>query len=115
MNVDTMLQQALSPVFPDAVFPNTYTGPLLEYVVYNYQIIPEVFAERAPRAARYVIQVHYYLPHKQNPRAGFQALSRALFNAGCTWPGMVNGSDSDGQHYILECEWTDGGGYYARP
>lgn len=113
MNVDEMLATALEPVFPDAVFPNLYTGQLPEYVVWNYQVIPAVYAERAPHAARYLIQVHYYLPHKKSPLSSIQALARALFDAGCSWPGVINGTDSDGQHYILQCEWVDGGGYYV--
>lgn len=110
-----MLSKALETVLPDASFPNAYTGGLLEYAVWNYSEIPTVFADRAPHAARYLIQVHHYLPHKINPNTIKRQLQRALFAAGCTWPNVVNASDADGQHYVFECEWCDGGGYYAQP
>lgn len=114
MSVDSMLNSTLETVLPDACFPNAYTGNLLEYAVWAYTEIPTVFADRAPHAARYLIQVHYYLPHKINPNAIKRQLQRALFAAGCTWPSVTNASDADCQHYVFECEWTDGGGYYGQ-
>lgn len=114
MSVDSVLSAALETVLPGAAFPNLYTGGLLNYAVWNYTELPQVFAERAPRAARYLVQVHYYLPHKENPNPGKLALQRALFAAGCTWPSIVPANDAEGQHYVLECEYADGGGYYAQ-
>lgn len=99
-------------VVPD-VFPQLYTGPLLRYIVYNYNIIPVVWAESGPAASRYLVQVHFYLPHKEEPREAILGLQRALFNAGFTWPSVVDAEDSDGQHWILECEYADGGGVYG--
>lgn len=112
MSVDSSIQAALTPLgLP--VSPNIYTGTELEYIVTNYSTIPEVYAERAPRAARYLVQVHYYLPHRQNPNLTIRQISRALWEHGSTWPGVTNASDSDGQHYVLECEFADGGGFYG--
>jgi tRNA A37 methylthiotransferase MiaB len=75
--------------------------------------IPEVDADDAPHAARYLITVRYYLPFDQNPNARKRQIARALFDAGCTWPSITNISDREGQAYALECEWADGGGYYG--
>lgn len=108
----TALQGACESVFPGAVFPNVYTGPLLHYVVWNYDEIPAVFAERAPNASRYLVQVHFYLPHKESPTEAIQALRRALFNRQFTWPSLTDASDGDGQHYVLECQYVDGGGFW---
>lgn len=113
MSVDSKISSALESVLPGAVFPNVYTGALLEYAVWAYTEIPEVFADRAPHAARYLVQVHYYLPPKQNPNPTKRALQRALFDAGCTWPSILNAGDGEGQHYVLECEYADGGGWYG--
>ena len=107
------IQGALSPLFPDAVFPHLYTGPLHTYVVWNYSQTGGVWAEEALQVARYFVQVHLYLPHKDDPRASILAIERALFDAGFTWPIPTDATDSDGQHWVLECEWTDGGGYYG--
>lgn len=114
MSVDSKISAALESVLPEAVFPNVYTGTLLEYAVWAYTEIPEVFADRAPRAARYLIQVHYFLPPKKNPNSNKRALQRALFEAGCTWPSILNAGDAEGQHYVLECEYADGGGFYEQ-
>ena len=107
------LQAACESVLPGAVFPQLYTGGLLKYIVWDYNQIPQVFAERAPHAARYLVQVHFYLPHKENPQAAILALSRALFEKDFTWPTVTDATDSDGQHWVLECEYADGGGYYG--
>lgn len=109
------LQQACESVFPEATFPNVYTGEKLEYVVWNYTEIPSVYAERAPQASRYLCQVHLYLPHKQDPLDDIQALRWALFDADFTWPSLTDASDSEGQHWVLECQYTDGGGFYIPP
>ena len=108
-----ILDGALSALYPGAVFPQVYTGSLTKYVVWDYNVIPSVWAEGAPRAARYLVQVHFYLPHKENPHEALLALSRALFDAGLTWPNLTDAADADGQHWVLECEYTDGGGMYG--
>lgn len=107
------IQAALLPLFPDAVFPHMYTGPLVRYVVWNYNVVGEVWAEGVPHAARYLVQVHFYLPHRENPHEALLSLSRALFDAGLTWPSLTDAADAEGQHWVLECEYTDGGGYYG--
>lgn len=108
-----VLQGALETVLPGAVFPIVYTGGLTEYIVWNYNVLPAVWAEHAPQAARYLVQVHYYLPHKQEPREKLLSLQSALFNADFTWPNLTDAADAEGQHWVLECEYADGGGYYG--
>lgn len=107
------IQAAVSPIFPGAVFPHQYKGPLLEYVVWNYNQVGEVWAEGVPHAARYLVQVHLYSPHGKDPREAILKLQRALFDQDFTWPIPTDATDSDGQHWVLECEYTDGGGFYG--
>ena len=71
-------------------------------------------AERKPAAARYPTQVHYWLPHGKNPNPGKLALQQALFGVGFTWPVIEDASDSEGQHYVLECEYVNAGGAYGQ-
>lgn len=111
MNTDNAIKAALEGVLP--LFPNQYTGNELEYLVYNYSTIPDVFAEGVPHAARYFVQVHLYLPTKRNPNALKLQISRALHDAGFTWPSIENASDREGQHYTFECYYTNGGGFYG--
>ena len=112
MNVDAAAKAAISPIFPECA-PNVYEGTALEYVVWNAYTLPQVYAERRP-AARYPVQVHYYLPHGKNPTQGKLALQAALFAQGFTWPSITNASDSEGQHYVLECDYVNAGGVYGQ-
>ena len=101
--IDERLRAALLPSgLP--VFPNLYTGDALEYLVTNYTMLPALQAGDRPGAARYLVQVHYYLPHKKNPNAVIEALCKALHAAGFTAPSVQNAADGSGQHYVLECE-----------
>ena len=111
--IDATLQAALAPSgLP--VYPNVYTGKELEYLVTNYTTLPQMHAGDRPGAARYLVQVHYYLPHKKTPNAVITALCQALWAAGFTAPSVVPASDSEGQHYVLECEGVDGGVAYGQ-
>ena len=33
--------------------------------------------------------------------------------AGFTWPQVTDATDAEGQHWVLECEYADGGGLYG--
>ena len=113
MSVDTALQTSLASLgLP--VSPNIYRGQATEYIVTNYTTIPEVYAERVAHAARYLVQVHYLLPHGENPNETLADIAKALSSGGFTWASVTNASDDEGQHYVLECEYADGGAYYAR-
>jgi hypothetical protein len=118
MSIDAVLQTALRPLgFP--VFPNKYTGPELQYLVTNWTMIPALNAGDLAHAARYLVQVHYYLPDKQNPHETLEAICRALVAAEFTCPEILgadetNGSrDAHGQHWVIECEFADGGYRYG--
>lgn len=108
MTIDETLMATLSDLVPELA-PNQYTGKALEYLVWNYNVLPAVFADSKPDAARYLVQVHWFLPHSVNPAAKRTQLCRALNAAGFTYPSIVNASDKEGQHYVLECEYADGG------
>lgn len=108
MTIDEVLAATLAPLVP-GIAPNEYTGQELEYAVWNYNILPSVFADSKPEAARYLLQVHWFLPHSVNPAAKRTQICQALRAAGFTYPGVVNASDKDGQHYVFECEYVDGG------
>lgn len=112
MSCASMLHAALTPIgLP--VFPVVYTGEELEYLVTNYTTIPELHAEGRPNAARYLIQVHYYLEKKKNPNPTLEDIALALYGAGCTSPEIVPAEEKEGQHYVLECEFFDGGYGYG--
>ena len=108
-NIDQVLLEALDPLLPGCAAPVAYTGESLEYIVWNYDQLGAVFADGRPDAARYLVQVHYFLPAGQNPNGMKVRIAQALAAAGCTWPDVTDASDKEGQHYVLECEYADGG------
>ena len=119
MSCDAALQTALKPLgLP--VYPNKYTGSALEYIVTNYTALGANHGGDFAHAARYLVQVHYYLPYKKNPYPMLERICLALAGADFTCPDVVPVSDRDrrnkdeyGQHYALECEFCDGGFHYG--
>ena len=119
MSIDAVLQAALTPLGPK-VFPNKYTGKELEYFVTNWTMIPTLNAGDLAHAARYLVQVHYYLPDKENPNEMLEAICRALVAADFTCPEVIDVDDSapslnnaHGAHWLIECEFADGGYRYG--
>ena len=112
MTVDSALQTALTPLGPP-VYPNKYTGKDLEYIVTNWTMIPALNAGDLAHAARYLVQVHYYLPDKQNPNTMLTQICQALAGAGFTCPEIIPAHSDHGQHYTVECEFIDGGVSYG--
>lgn len=112
MSCDEAINSAFGEILP--LFPNVYTGEELRYLVYNYYVIPQVYAEAAAHAARYSVQLHLYLPHKENPNTLKIAIISACVVGGFTFPSMTNASDKEGQHYVFEFEYANGGGYYGQ-
>ena len=112
MSCDEAINTAFGEILP--LFPNVYTGTELTYLVYNYYVIPEVYADSVSHASRYIIQLHFYLPHKANPNETKLSIINACIDNGFTYPSMTNASDKDGQHYVFEFEYCNGGGVYAQ-
>lgn len=112
MNCDEAVNSAFGHILP--LFPNVYTGEELSYLVYNYYVLPEVYADSVSHASRYSIQLHLYLPHKVNPNALKLQIIETCIGNGFTYPSMTNVSDGDGQHYVFEFEYVNGGGLYAK-
>lgn len=112
MSCDEAINAAFGDILP--LFPNVYTGEELAYLVYNYYVIPEVYANSVSHASRYSIQLHLYLPQKTNPNTLKLSIINACIDNGFTYPSMTNASDRDGQHYVFEFEYCNGGGIYAQ-
>ena len=103
MSIEERIITALSPIVSE-IMPNVYTGDSLEYIEFNYNEIPAVIADSTTDTYRCIVQVHYYLPSKQNPTATKKQIIEALNDAGFTMPSITNASDQNGQHYVFECE-----------
>ena len=114
ISCDEAINNAFGSIESLPLSPNVYTGDALSYLVYTYYVIPEVFAESVSNISRYMIQLHYYLPHKANPNTVKLAIVQACYTAGFTYPSMTNATDSEGQHYVFEFEYLNGGGLYSK-
>ena len=107
MTINEAIIAAVETVVPVCV-PGVYRGKEKEYCTFNYSEHPDMAADDWPLAMKYLVQVHYCCPAEKNPLAVKRAICRALAGAGFTYPSVVDASDEDGQHFVLECEWTDG-------
>ena len=111
MSCDEAIVDAFEEILP--VYQNIYTGDELSYLVYNYYVMPEIFADSVSHASRYAVQLHLYLPHKTNPNTYKLAIIAACVANGMTYPSMTNASDKEGQHYVFEFEYVNAGGMYG--
>lgn len=106
MSFDSQLREKLLPIIP-IVEPNIYKGEALEYLEFSYSERGDCFGDDEPDANILSVQVHYYLPHGQNPKAKKRLIQQALFELGGTWPEITNASDKEGQHYVFEFECAE--------
>lgn len=113
MSIEATIRTALTPIVP-IVKPNVYTGSEPEYIVFNYTELPDDFADDAPQHVRYLIQVHWFVPWRDNNGVAINSgvkkkrIKQALFSADFTYPSVVNASEKDYQHFVFEMEGCDG-------
>ena len=69
-----------------------------------YSEMGALFADSMPQAIRYVVDVHWFLPHGKDPERGKDTIRHLLKAAGSTWPSIINATDDEGQHYVFSCE-----------
>lgn len=106
MSFDSRLRDKLIPIVP-VVEPNIYEGDALEYIIFAYGERGDCFGDNEPEEIILSVQVHYFLPNGENPRAKKRLIRQALFDLGGTCPEITNASDKDGQHYVFEFECTE--------
>lgn len=106
MSFDSRLRNKLLPIVP-IVEPNMYEGDALEYIIFTYRERGDCFGDNEPEEIILTVQVHYFLPNCENPRAKKRLIRQALFELGGTWPVITNASDKDGQHYVFEFECVE--------
>ena len=107
MSIESRIVTAVTPIIPE-VAAGQYEGDALEYITFNRNGWGMLYADSEPRAVYSLVQVHYYCPHKQNPRETLEQLAEAIFSAGFAFPSVTDASDEDGQHYVLETSDAEG-------
>ena len=106
MNIDEKIRAAVLPVVPICE-PDFYDGDAQTYCTFNMSEIPTAFGDDRPRHIRYLIQLHLYAPggpKRPSCRELRMGLAKAVWEAGFTFPEVVNASERDVQHYVLEFE-----------
>lgn len=106
VSVESTIKGALESL--GKVYPNNYDGADEVYFVFNHNTMPDDFGDNKPNHERALVQVHLFCPHKFNSIKLRKDTKKALVNAGLTYPYMTNASDSEGQHWVMECEIANG-------
>lgn len=87
-------------------------------ILFNYNMVPDIFGDNAPVFEKYLIQVHYFCPKGENSIAARQNIKRAIFSLAEEWPDetlvkRVSKKAPEEQHYcfefhfLLPIEWRD--------
>lgn len=88
----------------------SYAGKSETYFVFRIDKVPTEFTDDAPGYDIAMIQIHLFAPFTLNTRKLRQQVRKAFFDAGFTYPVIVDASEtersSDGteQHIVFECE-----------
>ena len=107
MTIDKTIRDALLP-FGDPAQKNIYTGKSRRYYTFNYDSYGECFGDDSPVSIRYAVMVHFFAPHTFDSVERISQTCTAIYNAGGTWPDVVDATDGDGQHFVFECEFAGG-------
>jgi hypothetical protein len=86
------------------------------WIVYTYGTVPAFFADDEAQYVKHLIDVHLYAPHGESLTALRAGVTRALIDAGCTYPAISviarNMMDEDvRQHLAFRCEIEEAVGY----
>lgn len=106
-SVEARLKEALAR-FGDPVENGVYQGESDRYYTVHTSTMPDLHADDAPGAERYLIQVHLFAPLTFNFITRRRQTKQALFNAGFGWPECTDASDENGRHLVFECEYVEG-------
>lgn len=122
MNAYAAIQQALRPIGLPCV-PQHYTGRENRYIEYGYAVVNGGnFGDDRPDCAVASLQIHLYLPMKENFLPLMAQVREALFDADFTWPqvqvineyvdaeledGGIRQPLTDMRHIVFECEYEE--------
>lgn len=102
-SIEKRLTDALTPIGWE-IAVTVYKGTADSYLVIRHGDHPIGHGDDRPGALRILVYVDIYCPLDFNPVATVNAVRRALFNAGCTYPTTEDASDDDCRHIVVECE-----------
>lgn len=106
MAVNDEILAAVRPTVPH-VYPDIYTGEQEIYSTFTIIEHPAEFLDNEPAEVLYDVQVHLFAPHGLNTMGLRRGIRNGLALQGFTHPTIYNMSDSEGQHYVFECEFSE--------
>lgn len=107
MAVNDEILAAVRPTVPH-VYPDIYTGDEDTYCTFVITEHPAEFRDNEPAEVLYDVQVHLFAPHGLNTMGLRRGIRDGLISTGFTHPTILSMSDSEGQHYVFECEFLEG-------
>lgn len=107
MSINATIIAALAPL-SCPVSAGPYNGTATTYITFNYFSSGDDFADNEPQHERLNVQVHYFCSLATNSVSVRDSIKQYLFAADFTWPTVTDATDSDGQHWVFECEYVMG-------
>lgn len=85
--------------------PDVYTGSESRYFVYNYADERGcLYADDSPGGVIASVQVHFFMPAKEDFIEIKNQIRKALFHEGFTFPGVTVLKEGKKRHIIFECD-----------
>ena len=90
--------------------PGRYEGKETKYFTYNYAADHgRDFGDDEPGCSLVTVQVHLFLPLKENFQTQKHLIRRNLFHEGFSWPEVtvLEEDDTKMRHLIFECDYIE--------
>lgn len=90
--------------------PQRYEGKEKKYFTYNYAADHgRDFGDDEPGCNEVTVQVHFFLPLKENFQKEKNRIRYLMYTSGFTWPEVTVLEEDDTQmrHIIFECDYTE--------
>lgn len=85
--------------------PDVYQGDREKYFVYNYADQRGIlWADDEPETVIASVQVHFFMPEKENFIKIQNKIRKALFEQGFTFPQITVLTENKKRHLVFECE-----------
>lgn len=85
--------------------PDVYQGDSEKYFVYNYaDQRGSLWADDGPETVIASVQVHFFMPEKENFIKIQNKIRKALFEQGFTFPQVTVLTENKKRHLVFECE-----------
>jgi hypothetical protein len=107
VSINSTIRTAITPIVAVCV-PDVYEGTEKEYCTFNWSTWPAEFIDNKATEIGYSVQIHWFAPTGINPISKLKQMCAAVETAGMSYPSVVNASDGDGQHYVIETTWHEG-------